>query len=64
MENCTSVEKAYHRVHLSVRFYPTSFWTFWIRNWKGETLTQLENSVPINQVKPIISIYFSGPKGV
>jgi len=29
-----------------------------------EALTQLENSVPINQVKSIISIYFSGPKGV
>jgi hypothetical protein len=27
-------------------------------------LTQLENSVPINQLKSIISIYFSGPKGV
>jgi peptide-methionine (R)-S-oxide reductase len=27
-------------------------------------LTQLENSVPINQVKSIISIYFSGPKCV
>jgi hypothetical protein len=29
-----------------------------------KSLTQLENSVPINQVKSIISIYFSGPKGV
>jgi hypothetical protein len=28
------------------------------------SLTQLENSVPINQLKSIISIYFSGPKGV
>jgi hypothetical protein len=27
-------------------------------------LAQLENSVPINQVKSIISIYFSGPKCV
>ena len=30
----------------------------------GKSLTQLENSVPINQLKSIISIYFSGPKGV
>jgi hypothetical protein len=30
----------------------------------GLILTQLENSVPINQLKSIISIYFSGPKGV
>jgi hypothetical protein len=31
---------------------------------QGLLLTQLENSVPINQVKSIISIYFSGPKCV
>jgi hypothetical protein len=30
----------------------------------SNSLTQLENSVPINQLKSIISIYFSGPKGV